>query len=316
MRPIILFVMIALANGLAFGFLTRPTSRTLEILEAHQGELDELLAAQEESTGKLNQFSELVGTAESVLEPLVLGGESVQSQLRRAFLEAERGLGLQRETLELRPIGQPPKGFAGVRIRLIQTGFYTELVTYMDRLSRLRMPVELAEMFLVESSSGTAPLTLTAAWSAIWPEVPGREESGDGKREIGRYNYPEGVNEEAFPLLLNWLKADGVSPGAIPSRDIFRKGARPAAASVSAIPATSESVPDEPAGVERPRLTGFVFRGGTLKGPRASIWFEDQTWLVGVGELVGPFRVDEMVAGENVTLVHQESGETLKLSIK
>jgi hypothetical protein len=308
MRTLLVCVLIALANGLAFGFLSRPTSRALETLEARQGELDDILAAQEESTGRWNQLSELVETAGPVLEPLVTGEESVQSKLRGAFLEAEQGLGLNRETLELRPVGRPPKGFAGVRVRVIQTGYYAELVTYVDRISGLKMPVEPVELFIVKSSSGTAPLTLTATWSAVWPEVPARQVEGSAD--------PDGVDDEAFPLLLGWLKAEPVSPGTASSRDIFRMGARPAVAAESSLPETSSPALDEPVAAERPRLTGFVFSGGTLDGPRASIRFEGRTWLVGVGELVGPFRVDEMVAGEEVTLVHQETGETMMLSIR
>jgi hypothetical protein len=173
MRFLVLFIMITLANVVAYGFLARPTSTELECLGARQGELDDLLAVQEETTTKWNRLAELVETAESVLEPPISAEGSEQSKLRKAFLEAERGLGLRRETLELRPDGQPPIGFVGVRIRVIQTGYYADLVTYLHRISRLKVPLELVELSMIENSRGPAPLMLTVTWSAIWAEVPG-----------------------------------------------------------------------------------------------------------------------------------------------
>jgi hypothetical protein len=68
--------------------------------------------------------------------------------------------------------------------------------------------------------------------------------------------------------------------------------------------------------LDRPRLTGFVFSGGRIDQPVAAIGFEGRMWLVGVGENVGPFRVEEIVVGEEAYLVHQETGESLRLTIK
>lgn len=172
MRFVALLILITLANIVVFGVSTRPALKELERIEAHREKVDGRLAVQEMTSTKWNRLAELVETAESVLGPLVSGEDSAQSTLRRAFLEAERGLGLQREALELRPDGQPPKGFVGVRIRVIQTGSYADLVTYLHRISRLKVPLEPVEMSLVENSRGPVPLMLTVTWSAIWAEVP------------------------------------------------------------------------------------------------------------------------------------------------
>jgi hypothetical protein len=179
----------------------------------------------------------------------------------------------------------------------------------------------LEEMSLVEAAMGSAPLVLTATFSALWPEesFPGPGDKGQTgvERDLSERDFPEGLPEEALPRLMNWLKADGSSARALPSRDIFHRGAPSAAfAPDSAAPASPVSPETEPVEVEQPRLTGFVFGGGHIDKPVAAIRFEGRMWLVGVGEKVGPYRVENMVEGEEVTLVHQESGVSLRLTIE
>ena len=161
-----------------------------------------------------------------------------------------------------------------------------------------------------------ALIALALVWlsfSRLSPPVeePRGETRTGTEHDVNEPEYPEGLVEEALPRLVAFLKEDRSSSKTLPSRDIFQKGARPAAAPVT--PAPTEDNPVEP---EQPRLTGFLLSGGNLGRPVASIRFEGRMWLVGVGEHVGPFRVDEMVAGEDVTLVHQETGELLRLSIQ
>jgi hypothetical protein len=48
----------------------------------------------------------------------------------------------------------------------------------------------------------------------------------------------------------------------------------------------------------------------------AALRFEGELRLVGVGEVVGNYRVEEIVARESVFLVHQESGERLELLLR
>jgi hypothetical protein len=168
---------------------------------------------------------------------------------------------------------------------------------------------------------GAAATALALVWlgfSRLSPPVeePKGETRTETRHDVNEPEYPEGLDEEAFPRLVAWLKDDGSSSEPLPSRDIFHKGARSTTAPLSAVPVTPAPAPDKPIEAGRPRLTGFVFSGGNLGHPVASIRFEGRMWLVGVGEHVGPFRVDEMVAGDEVTLVHQETGETIRLSIQ
>jgi hypothetical protein len=70
-----------------------------------------------------------------------------------------------------------------------------------------------------------------------------------------------------------------------------------------------------------PRLTGFVIARAELESDvdrrvLAALRFEGELRLVGVGELVGSYRVEEIDARESVVLVHQESGERLELFLQ
>jgi hypothetical protein len=173
MRLFFVFILLALGNVFAYGFLTRPAVGELEWLEARCRELDEVLAVEEATAAKWYQLVEVVEIAQSVLEPLSSRGGSTQSSLRRAFLEAERGLRLRRDALEFRPERAVPNGFDGVRIRVAEAGRYADLVTYLHRISRLKVPLTPVEMYLVESSREEAPLSLTMTWSALWPKESG-----------------------------------------------------------------------------------------------------------------------------------------------
>jgi Tfp pilus assembly protein PilO len=170
MRLVVSLIFLILVNGAAYVFSTRPTSAELERLELRQRELDGVLAVEEETAAGWSRLVELVETAQSVLEPLPSAESSAQSGLRRAFLEAEKGLGLRRDTLEFRPEKQAPSGFGGVRIRVIEAGHFADLVTYLNRISHLKVPLALVEMSLVEAARGSAPLLLTVTFSALWPE--------------------------------------------------------------------------------------------------------------------------------------------------
>jgi hypothetical protein len=170
MRLLCLLLFLVLVNGAAYVFSTGPTSDELERLELRQRQLDGVLAVEEETAAKWGRLVELVEIAQSVLEPLTTAESSAQSDLRRAFLEAEKGLGLRRDALEFRPEKQAPSGFGGVRIRVTEAGHFADLVTYLHRVSHLKVPMVLVEMSLVEAARGPVPLLLTVTFSALWPE--------------------------------------------------------------------------------------------------------------------------------------------------
>jgi hypothetical protein len=170
MRLLLSLVVLALVNGGTYVLLTQPASNELERLGERQQELDGVLAVEEKTAAKWNRLAELVETAESVLEPLRSGESSAQSSLRQAFLEAEEGLELRRDALEFRPETRLPRGFGGVRIRVMEAGRFADLVSYLSRISQLKIPMAPVEMSLAKSATGPAPLLLSVTLSALWPE--------------------------------------------------------------------------------------------------------------------------------------------------
>jgi Tfp pilus assembly protein PilO len=172
MKLFLLFLLLVFVNSATYVFSTRPITNELERLEVRQRELDKVLAAEETTAVELSRLAELVETAQSAVGPILSAESSAQSLLRKAFLEAEKGLGLRRDTLEFRPEKQLQSGFGGVRIRVIEAGRFADVVTYLHRISHLSVPMALVEMSMVEAAKGPAPLLLTATFSALWPEEP------------------------------------------------------------------------------------------------------------------------------------------------
>jgi hypothetical protein len=105
-----------------------------------------------------------------VLEPLSADEGTSFAGLREAFLGAEKGLGLRRRALELRPADRIPAGYRGVRIRVVEEGDYRDLYQFLDRLCGIKAPVAPIETTLSESGREESSLQLTTLWLALWPE--------------------------------------------------------------------------------------------------------------------------------------------------
>jgi hypothetical protein len=165
--------MLALANALIYVTWTRSGVRESIGLESRVQELDDALARQEVETTRWAELRRLVKEAEPVLEPMSGEKGTVFARLREAFLDAEKGLGLRRGALELRPADRIPVGYRGVRIRVVEEGDFRSLYRYLDRLSRIKAPVAPIETTLTESREGESSLQMTTIWLALWPKEDG-----------------------------------------------------------------------------------------------------------------------------------------------
>ncbi len=173
MRVIVVLLMLLLGNALIYTFRTRSAARESVWLESRTQELDDALARQEVQTTRWNELGRLVKEATPVLEPLSAEEGTSFDRLREALLDAEKGLGLRRGALELRPTDRIPVGYRGVRIRVVEEGDYRGLYRYLDRLSRIKAPIAPIETTLSKSRGEDSSLQLTTIWLALWPEEKG-----------------------------------------------------------------------------------------------------------------------------------------------
>ncbi len=168
-----LVIVLALVAGNLCGYLlgTKPMLEERETLESSRKVLEESSVAQSALFMKWRRLEELLKLAETSLEPIHTRGDSSQfALLRDAFLEAERGLPIERGELVLRPVQRVPEGFRGVRVHLTATGDFESLLRYLNRVSLLKAPIAPIEITLVEKQKDDAPLVLSGTWLAMWPE--------------------------------------------------------------------------------------------------------------------------------------------------
>jgi hypothetical protein len=233
------------------------------------------------------------------------------AELRDLLLGAERGLDIDRFSLDFRPAQDAPKGQEGGRISANLGGSFDAVYDYLGRVEDLRLPLAPEALSLSADDSGR--ILLAIEWNGLW--------SGENR-----------TLDELSPLdiarLEGWLASE---PAPRPGRDLFSEGAvstvaavpprlareSPALPEPSTPPSSGANEPSSP----RPRLTGFVIARPELETDvnrrvLAALRFEGELLLVGVGEVVGSYRVEEIDAKESVLLVHQESGERLKLFLE
>lgn len=167
-------------------------------------------------------------------------------------------------------------------------------------------------------------LVLAAVLGAVWlglerVSTPGKEHHNPaGQRaELSSLAGPElpgGFTEEAMGRLERWLRRTEASSTRLETtalRDIFRTTTE----SIQMAPPPSDSRESEPeVAPVLPRLTGFVLEGAR-GGPVAAIRYDGRMWLVEVGDAIGRYRVEKLVAGEEVVLIEVESGEEILLTL-
>jgi hypothetical protein len=167
-------------------------------------------------------------------------------------------------------------------------------------------------------------LVLVAVLGAVWlglervsisdeehqnPTMQGGEQLPPADPEL-----PGGFTEEAIGRLERWLRRTEASSSRLEMtalRDIFRTTAEP----IQMTPPSSDTSESEPeVAPVLPRLTGFILEGAR-GGLVAAIEYEGRMWLVEVGDTIGRYRVEKLVAGEEVVLIEVESGEEILLTL-
>ena len=152
-------------------------------------------------------------------------------------------------------------------------------------------------------------------WLSLSPSPAAIQETPRVERATS--SLPEGLSRESLARLRNWLQEESAGQQQPPERDIFREAVEPQP--------TFQSTPDEPevtafvSSIPAPQLVGFVLRDEDRETSRvlAAIRFEGRVWLVGEGELVGSYRVQQIdLEDEEVFLVEEASGQLSRIGIE
>jgi hypothetical protein len=264
-------------------------ARTVREVGERGREIEALLRDASQSMGKLDR-------------PLDI------AELRDLLLGAERGLDIDRFSLDFRPTQDRSKGGEGGSVSASLGGSFDAVYEYLGRVEELRLPLAPETVSLRADLSGR--ILLAVDWDGLW--------SGSG-------GAPGQLSSEDVARLEGWLASEAAPH---PGRDLFSGGGAstgpppfgregPATPEPS-LPPPASAVPLTSA---QPRLTGFVIARPELEKDvdrrvLAALRFEDELRLVGLGDVVGSYRVEEIDARESVLLVHQESGERLKLFLE
>ncbi len=230
------------------------------------------------------------------------------AELRDLLLAAERGLDLDRFSLDFRPAQDLPKGREGGRIAANLGGSFDAVHDYLGRIEDLRLP--LAPQTVSLGADDTGRILLAIEWNGRW---------GGETKTLDDFSSSDIAHIES------WLAQDRAP---LPSRDLFADR-RLSAVSLAA-PLPRESPPpamlaaapsDQPSLPALPRLTGFVITRPEVETDvdrrvLAALRFEGELRLLGVGDAIGSYRVEEIEPRDSVVLINQESGERLKLFLE
>jgi hypothetical protein len=124
--------------------------------------------------------------------------------------------------------------------------------------------------------------------------------------------FPEELTEGTVLRLREWVAATELAQPQSPLRNLFGK----TNVAASSTPVIAPPPMEKPAVPTGPVLKGFVYTRGAQEQPLAAIDYDRQMLLAQVGDVVGPYRVERVEAGEAVILVEEATGEKLELILK
>jgi hypothetical protein len=300
-RALLLVVLVAIDAALLLG-LRRLDARRAE-LERRNEESRALFESSRRADQYRVEVSELLKSAMAVMPetPFDL------ALLRDSLIAAERGLDVDRISLDFRPSTGQPAGFAGGAVSANLQGSFRALGEYLGRVEALPLPLAAEELSLRSGDGGRALLTIR--WRALW----GMERTFD----------PMALEPGEVMRLRAWLARGEVPAHALPARHLFRRGDEVEAFARTAPPEPPPPPDEGTAEPERgtPVLSGFVLARPELEADvsrriLAALRFEGELRLLKVGDLVGRFRVERIDAPESVLLVDERTGESLRLFLE
>jgi hypothetical protein len=305
---ILALALIVSLDGVLYWGLSRISSEKKD-LERRREELETRVDALRETGARGRMLEALLGAASASMGKVER--ELDIAELRDLLIGAEGGLDIDRLSLDFRPAQDAPKGREGGRVSANLGGSFDAVHAYLHRVEGLCLPLA-PEAFSLRADDSDR-LLLVIEWNGLWGPA-------------------NGTLEELSPAdlagLESWL---AIERNRRPARNLFSEledvPAEPAAPRIireSSPPLEPPPLPPSAASLTAsfsPRLTGFVIARPELEADvnrrvLAALRFEGELRLVGVGDVVGSYRVEEIDARESVLLVHEESGERLRLFLE
>jgi hypothetical protein len=308
MKGLILALALILSlDGILYWGLSRISSEKKN-LERRREELEARVDALRETGARGRMLEALLGAASASMGKVER--ELDIAELRDLLIGAEGGLDIDRLSLDFRPAQDAPEGREGGRISANLGGAFDAVHAYLRRVEGLCLPLA-PEAFSL-SADGSDRVLLVIEWNGLWGPANETLEELSPADQAG---------------LESWLATER---NRRPSRNLFSEleevSAEPAAPRLTreTLPPLEPTPPPSAASMaasSSPRLTGFVIARPELETDvnrrvLAALRFEGELRLVGVGDVVGSYRVEEIDARESVLLVHEESGERLKLFLE
>lgn len=301
MRVILFLLTLVASVALLFG-LRRLEAERGELLR-QRGELSDKAARESEADEHERQRTLVLDRVRDLP-----GGSLDLAEVRELLIGAERGLDVDRISLDFRPESNLPEGVLGGAINASLVGSFDAVYEYLERVEALRLPLTAGEMSLRAGAEGGVHLTVR--YRALW-----ELERSAGHGELA----PSDVAQ-----LERWLSGNGQEP---PARNPFAAvvdGDEPSSREPGEplTPAPVQVVaPLAAPGSDLPRLSGYVLARPELEADvnariLAAIRFEGELRLVRVGDSVGPYRVERIAARESVVLVDERTGERVKLYLE
>jgi len=170
MRLIGFLLLVIGGNGVSFALLTLPALAEKQELEARRGELDQAIAKGRNEVARWRKLADVVELARPVVDPVPPWEGASLSGLRAAFVGAERGLPLQRLTLEFEPESKSPPGLEAFRVHVSERGDFGSLRKYLERLTRLRAPMATRSLSVIRDGTVAESFRLNATWYYLCPE--------------------------------------------------------------------------------------------------------------------------------------------------
>ncbi|TDI41640.1 MAG: hypothetical protein E2P02_14465 [Acidobacteria bacterium] len=309
MKAMVVAWVVLVAVNSALWVEGRSVSQELAELKKQFAEGSEQVLRERALSRERQRFEKLVELSRDRMLAAPLG----IAPLRNLLIEAERGLAVERLTLDFHSAARLPAGLDGNRINASYRGSLDGLFGYLDRVEAAHLPL-MTQTFSLRSDGAGSRMTLAIRWLALWP--------------LDVESTPIALLPAEVERLTAWIELP--RPLAL-GRDLFAFGdiapeqeARPleTAAEIEAappeLPETEDLAQEAP---PSPELTGFVLVRPELEsdvGRRvlAAMRYEGTVRLVQVGDHIGGYVVVRIDARESVTLADAGTGEKLLLRLE